>query len=151
MVLKKICLVDFFCWIGIFGYEHYATDFFTVVVYGGHSSDQFDKGVQYGSIGLLLHSTVGEYFFVSLQPIEKSYFGSSAACMFSLFFQEKLIDRIGLKKTFASGLFLFAISMMACAAAPNMWVVFAFNALSGIGKYSLNLEQQMSFAEKCFE
>ena len=62
MVLKKICLVDFFCWIGIFGYEHYATDFFTIVVYGehsDHSSGQFDKGVHYGSVGLLLHSSVG--------------------------------------------------------------------------------------------
>ena len=62
MVLKKICMVDFFCWTGIFGYEHYATDFFTIVVYGGYddnSTGLFDKGVHYGSVGLLLHSSVG--------------------------------------------------------------------------------------------
>ena len=61
-----------------------------------------------------------------------------AACIFSLFIQEKLIEKIGLKSTFASGLFLFAISIMVCAAVPNMWIIFFFNAVSGIGKSEKN-------------
>ena len=54
--------------------------------------------------------------------------------MFSLSFQAKMVNGLGLKWSYAIGMFVFAVSMLLSVFFPTAWVVCVCNAVSGIGK-----------------
>ena len=64
LVLKKLFLANLLAWMGVMAHNYFATDFFATVVYGAkvdspHYDSLYDSGVRMGSVGLMLHSIVG--------------------------------------------------------------------------------------------
>ena len=70
LVMRKLFVANLLSWMGIFALFYFATDFFATVVYGvkadNSSADAslYEEGVRMGSVGLMLHSIVGQCLIV---------------------------------------------------------------------------------------
>ena len=68
--MRRICLVEFFNWIGWFCYLIYITSWVGADVFGGSpDSPEFNEGVRYASLGLALQNVVTTFFSLLLPPI----------------------------------------------------------------------------------
>lgn len=102
---------------------------------GSPEDRRFDEGVRMGSWGMLLHSATGETR--NLLPPPRSNANtrhfSSAAAIFAVAVQGHVAAAVGTKFTYVFGLVSFAVCMMLTVAVPNVAVLNACAALSGIG------------------
>jgi solute carrier family 45 protein 3 len=118
-VVRKLIYPNFFGWAGVVGFNLYFTDFVGQAVYHGDPilpenntlREHYDEGVRMGCWGLLLHCVVSILY----------------ACVI-----ERLIEKIGVRMTYAVGMTSFSVAMIAMAVYPNIYFVTTMAALTGV-------------------
>lgn len=117
--VRKLIYPNFFGWAGVVGFNLYFTDFVGQAVYHGDPTlpenttlrGYYDEGVRMGCWGLLLHCVVSILY---------------------AYFVEHLIEKVGMRITYAAGMTTFSVAMLAMAVYPNIYFVTTMAALTGV-------------------
>lgn len=123
-VLRKLAVANFCSWTAVMGFNLFFTDFVGQAVYEGNPNAEensylrarYDEGVRMGSWGLLFHCITSAVY---------------------AFFVENLVERIGIRRTYAAGMIMFTISMAGMVIYRNIYFVNVMAAMTGFGYATL--------------
>lgn len=123
-VLRKLAVANFCSWTAVMGFNLFFTDFVGQAVYEGNPNAEensylrarYDEGVRMGSWGLLFHCITSALY---------------------AFFVENLVERYGIRRTYAVGMITFTLSMGGMVVFRNIYFVNTMAALTGFGYATL--------------
>nr|XP_022337209.1 solute carrier family 45 member 3-like isoform X3 [Crassostrea virginica] len=123
-VLRKLAVANFCSWTAVMGFNLFFTDFVGQAVYEGNPNAEensylrarYDEGVRMGSWGLLFHCITSAIY---------------------AFFVENLVERVGIRRTYAAGMMTFTGSMVGMVMFRNIYFVNTMAALTGFGYATL--------------
>jgi solute carrier family 45 protein 3 len=123
-VLRKLAVANFCSWTAVMGFNLFFTDFVGQAVYEGNPNAEensylrarYDEGVRMGSWGLLFHCITSAVY---------------------AFFVENLVERIGIRRTYAAGMVMFTVSMAGMVIYRNIYFVNVMAAMTGFGYATL--------------
>ncbi|XP_022337209.2 solute carrier family 45 member 3-like isoform X3 [Crassostrea virginica] len=123
-VLRKLAVANFCSWTAVMGFNLFFTDFVGQAVYEGNPNAEensylrarYDEGVRMGSWGLLFHCITSAVY---------------------AFFVENLVERVGIRRTYAAGMMTFTGSMVGMVMFRNIYFVNTMAALTGFGYATL--------------
>ncbi|XP_062588232.1 solute carrier family 45 member 3-like [Saccostrea cucullata] len=124
IVLQKLAIANFCSWTAVMGFNLFFTDFVGQAVYEGNPNAEensylrarYDEGVRMGSWGLLFHCITSAVY---------------------AFFVENLVERVGIRRTYAAGMVTFTLCMAGMVLFRNIYFVNTMAALTGFAYATL--------------
>ncbi|XP_062601174.1 solute carrier family 45 member 3-like isoform X1 [Saccostrea cucullata] len=124
LVLQKLAIANFCSWTAVMGFNLFFTDFVGQAVYEGNPNAEensylrarYDEGVRMGSWGLLFHCITSAVY---------------------AFFVENLVERVGIRRTYAAGMVTFTLCMAGMVVFRNIYFVNTMAALTGFAYATL--------------